>query len=942
MLASVASAISGVTVATHPPILDRLEIRYQLPQDNRSLFVGRVDILKDLTARLEKGGHQVALTACKGMGGVGKSWIAAHYFHGAGYHHKIWFNAENLESLEGQYVDLGLQLRLFGPEDLKTRSKQALFLEVKTYLESLTDSPLIVYDNAPSYRKLEYFIPRKGKVLITTREVDWPAATRLDVDMMTEEDAAALVVKMIGARSPVEVKSLVDTLGRLPLAMTQACAYIQYAEVSVQEYLSLYESLKQRMLADGKLLPGHTHENVWVTFILSAAKIRELNPASEVLLNYTGFLAPEIPRALLEAAFADPPRFDASLELLHRYSLIQYEHSRQLVLIHRVLQDVVREQATHIAKTDEVTLRKLLEVLPQFIHTGGYRMADIERVVPFIASFEIMLKHFDRAAVGAKVLSDKLLAKEMLLFLNSLVCIYTFFQNPVQKGQILERVKRCENFLYGGQTLDSLQEEAAQYGAQGNLPKAIHLYAKAVKIEREREAYRNLPYSLQSLGLAYGEHGLVEIERDLLKLSLHLLEIHGGAHEGGVIIARMNLTCPYSKLSEFEKQAQWASRAVREFKEHFRDEPNHIFTLIATTILASAEGHLGRPERQVELLEACIKALREQYATNRIFSGIAIIINRLFEAYKAYPPERRQILLDHILLTFENEITPGPKMLYRLGYILWNQRTIEAAKNRIFEVDEHIHHLEELIKILPGFHAPFGILACYKQIKGLFEEARAYFESSLGLSLDTTTLAMYANFLYQQKQYVEAARFAQQALQAFRLEDDLLWFDETKKAVLPEALREWSKQSSELVISPGLMAHYLLIAATFATDPVAAKALLPALQKFVAQEWAIGEQHAWYILAKAASLVDANQLALQAYSCVGVLPEEDILLKMSLELICDADPGFSGMALDTRRLLMRAKMMSQEISPAAAYQVAGVMGGAAAVGDVGHEIVFKR
>ena len=925
MLASVASAISGVAVATHPPILDRLEIRYQLPQDNRSLFVGRADILRDLTARLEKGGHQVALTACKGMGGVGKSWIAAHYLHGAEYRHKIWFNAENLESLEGQYVDLGLQLRLFGPEDLKTRSKQALFLEVKTYLESLTDSPLIVYDNAPSYRKLEHFIPRKGKVLITTREADWPAATRLDVDVMTEEDATALVVKMIGARSPVEVKLLVDTLGRLPLAMTQACAYIQYAEVSVPEYLSLYESLKQRMLADGKLLPGHTHENVWVTFILSAAKIRELNPASEVLLNYTGFLAPEIPRALLEAAFADPPRFDASLELLHRYSLIQYEHSRQLVLIHRVLQDVVREQATHITKTDEVTLRKLLEVLPKFVHTGGYRMADIYRVVPFVASFEIMLKHFDRAPVGAKVFSDKPLAKEMLLFLNSLVSIYTFFQDPARKGQLIERVKRCEIFLYGGQTLGSLQEEAAQHSAEGRLLEAIRLYAKAVKIEREREVYRSLPYSLQSLGLAYGEYGLIEIERDLLKLSLHLLEIHGDANEDSVILTRMNLACPYSKLSEFEKQAQWASRAVREFQAHFSDEPNHILTLIAKTILASAEGQLGRPERQMALLEASMTALREQYATNPIFSGIAMMINAFFSAYKGYPPERRQIILDHILLTFENEITPGPKMLGRLGYIFFNQRTIEAPKIPVFEADEHIKHLEGLVRILPDFHAPFGILACYKQVKGLFDEARACFERGLALSLDTTTLAMYANFLYQQKQYAEAARVAQQAVQTSRSGDDLLWFDETKKAVLPEALREWSRQSSELVISPGLIAHYLLIAATFATDPAAAKALLPSLQRFVAQEWVVGEQHAWYILAKAASLVDANQLGLQAYSCVGKLPEEDSVLQMSLQLMCDEDSDFSGMALDTRRLLMRAKLMSQEVSPAAAYQVAGVM-----------------
>ncbi len=125
-------------IATYP-------VRFNLPQDNGSIFVGRHEILETIGMRFKEDSKQLCLSACHGMGGVGKTQIAIRYLYAAGqYQNKLWFNAEKIESLRDQYIDLAVDLKLIDREALKSIPVDDVIRQVKQFLEKLPTPFLII------------------------------------------------------------------------------------------------------------------------------------------------------------------------------------------------------------------------------------------------------------------------------------------------------------------------------------------------------------------------------------------------------------------------------------------------------------------------------------------------------------------------------------------------------------------------------------------------------------------------------------------------------------------------------------------------------------------------------------------------------------------------------------------------------------------------------
>ena len=472
------ASLSGLEVTAHPPILNSKALCYQIPPDVRTLFVGRTDLLERLKGLFSEETSRVSITACHGLGGVGKSWIAAYYLHEeTRYTHRLWFNAESLEILETQYINLLIQLRIVSPRELDSKPRSHWVQTAREYL-SLREKPtLIVFDNANAYGELERFIPERCHVLITSREIDWPGTT-LRVDVMTSEDAIALVRKHLGEDpSDADVRALCETVGNLPLALTQACAYIEYCRplVTIRDYLTRYESMKRRMLEDRRLSPGHSHQNVWITFTLTMEKMREANPHSLALLYFAGFLSPDgIPLKLLERSFNSLPErvetaeaFPSAIRPLVHYSVFRHQHRHETLTIHRVLQEVIRETLKLTPDSYHAFLRLLMKVLKAFTKMGSYRMADIRLFSPYLANLESVGKHFESCSLHRQVLEDEALTKEALEFWRSFTFAYTFFQNKEAREAVQEKISACERRLYGGETL-STQEERARAFCEAN------------------------------------------------------------------------------------------------------------------------------------------------------------------------------------------------------------------------------------------------------------------------------------------------------------------------------------------------------------------------------------------------------------------------------------------------------------------------------------------
>lgn len=159
-------------------------------------------------------------------------------------------------------------------------------------------------------RNLALFLPKRSQSLIMVTTRSKTAAERLTEshhairDVSTMEPAEAfqmLKVKVVEDFNPNEGAQLVEALGCIPLAITQAAAYINSsaAFTSVKAYLENFRSSdenKQSLLnkdnGDLRRDPGVSN-SVVITWQVTFDQIRKVNPSAADLLTYMSVFQPQ-------------------------------------------------------------------------------------------------------------------------------------------------------------------------------------------------------------------------------------------------------------------------------------------------------------------------------------------------------------------------------------------------------------------------------------------------------------------------------------------------------------------------------------------------------------------------------------------------------------------------------------------------------------------------
>jgi tetratricopeptide (TPR) repeat protein len=328
---------------------------WRVPHDRNPVFAGRDDILSQLRQRLAEIRAQPAIAALTGTGGVGKTAIAAEYCYRASTDYQVvwWARAARRDFAAADLAALAEPLGLSKNKGSDSpRDLAADLAEARQWLAQ-HDQWLLALDEAENEEVSKGVVPQGGggHVLLTSRSPAWrrQAAVVLEVPMLEPTSSLKLLQIRTGLEPGRDAGLLAEALGRLPLGLELAGAFIERQGISFGDYLRRLK--KAGGVPEGGAPPDyrHTLATVWSE---SLGSLEQLAPEAGDLLRLCAYLAPDdLPRWLVHAGAAALPEplkgraedMDALTDLIalpRGYSLVNtHEDSFG---VHRLLQTILR------------------------------------------------------------------------------------------------------------------------------------------------------------------------------------------------------------------------------------------------------------------------------------------------------------------------------------------------------------------------------------------------------------------------------------------------------------------------------------------------------------------------------------------------------------------------------------------------------------------------
>ncbi len=306
---------------------------------------------------------------------MGKTSLALQYAKSRAADYQViwWVPAESDEQIDAALGDLAGYLHpawaLAAPSDVRT--EWAL-----RWLHEHRGRWLIIYDNAEDPVVLNPRISRllgRGHQLVTTRKADgWHSETQtICLDVLDPEPAADLLCRVAlpnrSAHSEERKQAtwLAADLGRLPLALAQAAAYLHQTGLTFEEYRAQLGQTPDAVWVSGAVdeTAAGTIRRIWQ---MSLPAIRRRHEFAVDLLNMLVWYAPEpFPTDLLRPLGDAGHNVGEALEVLSGYNLVTLGEGS--VAVHRLLRTALRAELGAAAYRAQA--RRLMAC--SFVDTGS-------------------------------------------------------------------------------------------------------------------------------------------------------------------------------------------------------------------------------------------------------------------------------------------------------------------------------------------------------------------------------------------------------------------------------------------------------------------------------------------------------------------------------------------------------------------------------------------
>ena len=624
---------------------------FLVPFERDKQFVGREDILSQVEEQLQNQ-RRVSL---HGLGGIGyyfsinnsqintnrstrKSQIAIEYAYrfvkNNPQSHVFWVYAASAARFDQAYKDIARKMKLPRVDDPDVDVSE---LVSGCLNEDDSGQWLMILDNADNRdlffwpvdseapnqvgmtkKPLIDYLPRtlssKQSLIITTRNrqlgEDLSHGERcIEIRPFTLPEARVLLQLRAGtiadSWSGSESETLLEVLGRIPLAVTQAAAFMRRNSMSIQKYLEVFERNEQNLkdylrteLQDHRRERGFPN-SIFRTWKLSFDLVREQEPRAAAMLSLMAMLdRQKIPETLLRIKDERDINFVTAIGTLNGLSLITKEVGKETFAIHRLVQLSVHvwlEQHNEKQRYAEEALALLADRFPNGEHENR-------------KTCELFLPH-TQAVLQHQVVSQSGVVHRAALLLNIGWFNWRQGRYDLAHERCLEAYEINRERLGSEdlQTLTSISILASVLEGQGKYEEAEKMNRRALE-GSEKVLGAEHPDTLTSVSnlaaVLRGQGKYVEAEK-MNRRALEGLEKVQGAEHPDTLTSVSNLASVLQGQGKYEEAEKMNRRAVEGREKVLGAE--YPDTLTSVTILATMLRDQGKYEEAEKVNRRALK-----------------------------------------------------------------------------------------------------------------------------------------------------------------------------------------------------------------------------------------------------------------------------------------------------------------------------------------------
>ncbi|KAH7489289.1 hypothetical protein FOMA001_g2301 [Fusarium oxysporum f. sp. matthiolae] len=675
---------------------------FLVPFLENPLFVGRDDILMKLQSLLfERNSRKAALV---GLGGIGKTQIAlqlAYWIKEKKPDYSVfWVPALSRASFEQACVQIIDTCNI-----PTTNNNNADAVEsVRQYLSSKRAGKwLLVVDNADDaqtvmgsvgaesgiYRSLPH--SDEGRILFTTRyrklAISVAGRNIVEVPAMSRDEARSYfqgaMIQEVSSSNEQVMNHLLTLLTHLPLAITQAAAYLNENEISLMEYLQLFENTDRDRI---ELLSvefqddtryEQSQDPVATTWFISFNQIRRADELASRILMFLAYVEPKgVPQSMLPEGESQQ-QLTRAIGTLCGYKFLDRRGSSEVFdmhsLVHLAIKSWVAENDSE-KEQSQAAIARLEEVFP----TDEWENRDVWR--QYLPHAIKLLRYSEddwseelcklgywagrcllvdgRVTEVVELLEHVVAVRRTMLAENHpsrLASQHTLAIAYEANGQIKEAVKLLEHVVAVRTTLaenhpDRLTSQhtlAIAYEANGQIKEAVKLLEHVVAVRKTTLA-ENHPDRLTSqhtLAIAYEANGQI---KEAVKLLEHVVAVRTTLAENHPdrLASQHALALVYQANGQIKEAVKLLEHVVAIKRTTLAE--NHPSRLASQHALAMVYQANGQIKEAVKLLEHVVAIKRTTLAENhpsRLASQ-----HELARAYEANGQIKQAVkLLEHVV-----------------------------------------------------------------------------------------------------------------------------------------------------------------------------------------------------------------------------------------------------------------------------------------------------